>query len=449
MVGLVAPGLMMIAVTYGLARFAYGLFLPELREAFGLDDLMLGLIGAGSYVGYCVAIVLSLVFTSRIGPRRMIAAAGTVAVLGMALIATAPSAWMLAAGVLVAGTSTGLASPPMGDAVAQMIAPAKQDQANAMINSGTSAGVAISAPVALMVADQWRLAWAAFAAIGLAVLAWNVAIMPGKGAPSSGVRDNSSGEAVDTSSGVPSLSWRWFLSPRSLPLFVTAVGIGVASAAYWTFSRDLILQVGQPGPSGATAFWILLGVSGVTGAAAGNLVGRFGLTPALRSSLIGMAGATGLLAALASVRAATYLSATLFGASYIMLTGIVLVWSVAVFRERPSAGIGASFFLLAAGQALGAPLAGALADATGLRITFVVFAGVALATTLLRSNNLRVRRVGPEFLDPRLEQTTRYNPKTDDRAPNNESRRGPAYPGEASARGGLRPRRRNQRGTAP
>ena len=59
---LVAPGLAMIAVTYGLARFAYGLFLPEMRQAFSLSETVLGLIGAGSYVGYCVAIVIALVF---------------------------------------------------------------------------------------------------------------------------------------------------------------------------------------------------------------------------------------------------------------------------------------------------------------------------------------------------------------------------------------------------
>jgi hypothetical protein len=62
---LVAPGLGMIAVTYGLARFAYGLFLPEMREAFDLSESILGLIGAGSYAGYCVTILIALMFTSR------------------------------------------------------------------------------------------------------------------------------------------------------------------------------------------------------------------------------------------------------------------------------------------------------------------------------------------------------------------------------------------------
>jgi hypothetical protein len=54
---LVAPGLAMIAVTYGLPRFAYGLFLPEMRESLGLSDSVLGLIGAGSYAGYCLAVI--------------------------------------------------------------------------------------------------------------------------------------------------------------------------------------------------------------------------------------------------------------------------------------------------------------------------------------------------------------------------------------------------------
>jgi hypothetical protein len=61
----------MIAVTYGLARFAYGLFLPEMREALDLSETVLDLIGAGSYAGYCFAILIALLFTSRTRPRFM------------------------------------------------------------------------------------------------------------------------------------------------------------------------------------------------------------------------------------------------------------------------------------------------------------------------------------------------------------------------------------------
>src|SRR5919199_4344965 len=113
---LVAPGLATIALTYGLARFAYGLFLPQMRQSLDLSDSVLGLIGAGSYVGYCLAVLGALVLTSRSGPRFMAVAAGSVAVVGMAAVAGAPTGLVLALGVVVAGSSSGLASPPMGEA---------------------------------------------------------------------------------------------------------------------------------------------------------------------------------------------------------------------------------------------------------------------------------------------------------------------------------------------
>jgi len=365
----------MIAVTYGLARFAYGLFLPELRETFDLDAYVLGLIGAGSYAGYCIAVVVSLVFTARAGARFMVAAAGTVAVLGMALVAGAPGAWVLAVGVLVAGLSSGLVSPPMGEAVARTVAPGRQDRANALINSGTSVGVILSGPAALLAADGWRLAWAAFAMIGLAVLAWNAKVMPGRESRSAPER---AGEEV-----VPRLSLRWLLGPRSAPLFVAAAGMGFASAAYWTFSREFVVRAGGLDEIGSTVFWVVLGVCGIAGGAAGDLVSRFGLARALRGSLLVMAAAIGLLGTAPGYAPPVFASAALFGASYIALSGVILVWSVSVFRERPSAGLGAAFLVLAAGQAVGSPVAGTLAGATGLTITFWVFACVALATTLI------------------------------------------------------------------
>ncbi|CAA9414177.1 MAG: hypothetical protein AVDCRST_MAG55-1534, partial [uncultured Rubrobacteraceae bacterium] len=245
----------MIAVTYGLARFAYGLFLPEMRESLDLSESVLGLIGAGSYAGYCFAILGALVFTSRAGPRFMAIAAGTVAVVGMAAVAGAPAAWVLALGVLVAGSSSGLASPPMGEAVATSIPEESQDRANALINSGTSVGVALSGPAALLVTEQWRIAWVAFALVGGAVVVWNAIAMPRKP-----VGDDPPGGAAQTDG--PRLTVRYLVGPRSVPLFAAATGVGFASAAYWTFSRDLVVRFGDLSGASSTIFWIVIGVSG-------------------------------------------------------------------------------------------------------------------------------------------------------------------------------------------
>ena len=374
----------MIAVTYGLARFAYGLFLPEMRESLGLSDSVLGLIGAGSYAGYCFAILGALVFTSRAGPRFIAIAAGTMAVVGMATVAGAPAAWVLALGVLVAGSSSGLASPPMGEAVATSIPEESQDRANALINSGTSVGVALSGPAALLVTEQWRIAWIAFALVGGAVVVWNAIAMPRKP-----VSDDRPGGAAQTDG--PRLSVRYLVGPRSVPLFAAATGVGFASAAYWTFSRDLIVRFGDLSEASSTIFWIVIGVSGLAGGLAGDLVQRFGLARAFRVSVLSMAAAIGLLAAAPGVLLWAYSSAALFGSAYIMLTGIILVWSVSVFQERPSAGLGAAFLLIAVGQVFGALTAGALAGAAGLVVTFWAFAGIAVVAALI---------------DPRVEHTS-------------------------------------------
>lgn len=390
---LVAPGLALIAVTYGLARFAYGLFLPEMSEAFDLSPSLLGAIGAGSYLGYCVAIILSSVYTSRMGPRRMAVAAVAVAVVGMAVVASAPAAWVLALGILVAGSSTGLASPPMGEAVARSIRENLQDRANALINCGTSVGVALSGPAALLLAGQWRLAWAAFAVIGLAVLLWSAIVIPPEPVAADQRASESrepSGDADDASgvSNTMRLSFSYLMGahvrPRSSPLLAAAFGVGFASAVYWTFSRELVAQQGDLGQTGSTLFWTVIGVSGLVGGAAGDLVGRFGLTTVLRGALFSMAASIALLALAPGVLPLAYASAALFGSTYIMLTGVVLVWSIAVFPERPSAGLGAGFLVIAVGQAAGSPAAGALAGATSPITAFYSFAAAAVLTACVR-----------------------------------------------------------------
>lgn len=145
-----ATGFALIGVCYGFARFAFGLFLPEIRTDLALSPAIGGVIAGGSFLGYCVAIVASAWLTERYGPRPVAVGAGLVATTGLALIAMAPSAPMLALAVLFAGSSTGLASPPLGAAVAHVVRAERRDATNTIINAGTSAGVALSGPVALL-----------------------------------------------------------------------------------------------------------------------------------------------------------------------------------------------------------------------------------------------------------------------------------------------------------
>ena len=299
---LVAPGLALIAVTYGLARFAYGLpsaghargvrpfpflagadrrwFLPRLlRRGHYLAGLHVE-DGASPDGGWC----------GRGGGR------------GHGCVAGSPVAWVLALGILVAGSSTGLASPPMAEAVARSIRHSLQDRANTLINSGTSVGVALSGPAALLLSGQWRLAWTMFALVGLAVLAWNAAVMPREAVQDEGESGEPDEDGAEAGEGLgrTRLSFTYLIGARvrsrSLPLFAAAFGVGFASAVYWTFSREIVVQAGGLGQTGSTLFWTVIGISGLAGGAAGDLVGRLGLTSVLRGGLVSMAASMVLLA---------------------------------------------------------------------------------------------------------------------------------------------------------
>lgn len=50
-----APGAAMIAVTFGLARYGYGLLLPSMQAGIHLSPSGAGLIASGAYVSYLVA----------------------------------------------------------------------------------------------------------------------------------------------------------------------------------------------------------------------------------------------------------------------------------------------------------------------------------------------------------------------------------------------------------
>src|SRR3954469_12491633 len=120
---LVAAGIAMVATTFGLARYGYGLLLPDIRRSFELSSTSLGLIATGSYGAYLVTTAAMAAVGDRAGPRRPVLLGGACAVAGMVLVAVATSPLVLAAGVVIAGASAAPASPPFSDAVASALRP--------------------------------------------------------------------------------------------------------------------------------------------------------------------------------------------------------------------------------------------------------------------------------------------------------------------------------------
>lgn len=376
-----AAGACLIAVCYGLARFAYGLYLPAFQDDLELGSTASGVIAAASYAAYCVGIAASTALTARFGARTVAVSAGLLATAGCAAIAAAPSALVLGIGVTVAGSSTGVASPPLARAVADHVAARRQDRVQTVVNAGTGFGVAVSGPVALLTHEHWRAGWWAFALAAAVVSFWTWKAVP---AGPIGAARSAGAEGQG--------EWRGLFPAGAWALLGGATIMGAASTAGWTFGPALLQDAGGHGPSLTTAAWIVLGVCGLAGAAAGDLVARLSLQTAWRVLMIALSGATVVWALWPHSAVVAVVASGVFGAVYIALTGVLLVWGTRLYRGRASTGVGLAFLAIAAGQSLSAFVLGGLADLADLQAAFLAAAGMGVLGGLIRPVRTRVQR---------------------------------------------------------
>jgi predicted MFS family arabinose efflux permease len=379
---LVGAGIAMVGTSFGLARYGYGLLLPEMRASFDVSNATLGLIATGSYLAYLSGTALVATAGKRVGPLAPVVAGGVLAVFGMLLIAIAHSPAALALGVLIAGASAALSYPPFSDAVARDVAEPRQGRVLSMISSGTGWGVALAVPVAVVAGSHWRAAWVVFAVIGTIATAAAAAVLGRRGSAGRGAH------------ALPPLSWSWFVCPRSGPLLVGALLVGIGASVYWTFAADYVVAGDLPATAGAVLLAVV-GLSSILGSFAGDMLNRLGGRPALRVSAVALAASLFLLAAAPSSWWSVIASACAFGATYNLLLAVQAIWSGRVFAERPSTGLAAVLFMLGIGQIAGPTLAGLLADGVGLGAAFCV-GGATIATAALLPPREELRSGAPQ-----------------------------------------------------
>ena len=368
-----ASGFGLIAVCYGFGRFAFGLFLPQISADLALSSTLSGVISAGSFGGFCLAIVAAAWLTERFGPRTVAMAAGAIAAAGMVGIAAAASPTWLAVAVIVAGSSAGLASPPLAAAVAAKVDSARQDTTNTAINAGTSAGVALSGPVAILAGAGWRVAFACFAGAAAAMALATLATLSGTSTRVEAANDDVSGTGA-----LPAFS------PDLARLVAAACLTGVASTVVWTYGAELTAHNLGWDASETGVLWIVMGCAGLAGAASGWLIGRAGLNAVHLGFHVALALALVAVGHSHGGAGPTLTGGAVFGAAYLVLTGVYLVWGIAALPGRPAAGVMVAFLALAIGQALGASVFGMVMERTSPNSAVLGFALVALLAGLVR-----------------------------------------------------------------
>jgi len=356
------PGTAMIAVTFGLARYGYGLLLPDMRAEIQMTASTAGLVSSAAYLSYLAANIGVVAVLTRWGPRVAVAGAALLAAVGMGVIAGAHSVMFLAIGVVVAGAAAGMSFPPYADIVAGQVRPEKRDAVWATISSGTGWGVAIAGPIAIVAGDQWRVAWAIFVITAVVVGALAVFHAPA---------------AEDRRARLPQLSITWFFCPKSRPLLLSAVLVGAGSSVWWAFSVDALRQAGLD-PSAARLTYAVCGAAMLLASFSGAVFARFGLRPSYLVSCVLLAASLAVFGLSTAHLPSAVAAAIVFGAVYATVIAVHGVWSSRVFADHPSAGLSAVNTALTIGTLVGPTLAGVLIQQADFRVALITVAVLTL-----------------------------------------------------------------------
>ena len=368
---LVVAGTGLIAATYGLARLAYGLFLPDVQDDLALGTAAAGVISGGASVVYCAGALLGFLTAAR-HARALVVAAALSAAIGTAGMAAAPDAGSFAVFAITSSAGAGLASPALVAILQTNPATRQLPRTQTIVNAGTGPGLIAAGLLALLLLPAWRLAWVIAAVLTLAAAGLVI------------IADRGAGSAAPARRSLPPTSW--FAAHRRV--LAAALLMGCGSAAVWNYGRTFLVESGAAAAVSVTA-WIALGAGGTAVIVTARWMERRGPRAAWLLTVGTVALATALLAAAPGSAPLALAACAAFGWGYTAATGALIAWTAQIDPPRAPAGTALLFITLILGQALGASVVGTLISTVGYPLAFL---GAALASAAATTPALTTRK---------------------------------------------------------
>lgn len=353
-------GAAVVGVAFGMARYAYGLTLPNIREDLGLSELVLGIIASATFAGYLAGLLLAGPLAARHGSRAPTTVGGASGVLGAVIVAFAQSPGLLAAGVILAGSAGGWVWAPYSDIVTRAVPLRQQPRALAIITTGTSGGLVLLGGLSVLaLLGSWRLIWVGVALAAVAAALLNLRLVP-KTRPAPAV----------TKRHVASSLLAAVRGPAAY-----SVAYFAAVVIYFTYAAD-VLGSGALPAGALPAFYAAIGICGVVGVATGTFARRVGSSRVAGLCLGAVGVALGMLGLASDSLTATAVSACIFGAGYMAGSAVLAIWTAELVPQRAGEAFTACLIVGALSSVAAPAVAGAVIPELGLG-PLLVFAAVA------------------------------------------------------------------------
>ncbi|MFN3338876.1 MAG: MFS transporter [Dietzia sp.] len=357
-------GAAVVGVAFGMARYVYGLTLPDIRQELGLSELVLGLIASATFAGYLAGLVLAGPLAARRGARAPTTVGGVCGALGAVVVVAAPSPGLLAVGAVLCGSAGGWVWAPYSDIVTRTVAPRHQPRALAMITTGTGAGlIALGGLAVLAVQGSWRLVWAGVAVAAVIAAVVNLLLVP-RTDPIGRPRGRRDFATLARALPVP--------AGYSVVYFAVVV-------IYFTYAADVLGGTRLPAIA-VPVVYVLIGASGLMALATGGMAGRWGSSRVAAMCLVVVALALALLGLAGDSLAATVISACVFGVGYMTGSAVLAVWTAELVPDRAGAAFTACLVVGAVSSVIAPALAGAVIPALGLGALLLTSAAVSLVS---------------------------------------------------------------------
>ena len=383
---IVFAGALTIFSCFGMARFAFGMLLPAMREGLGLSYEQMGFLSTGNFAGYLLAVGLAPLTLRYVTPRRLVTGSLLAIGLCLVLLSCSTSYAVLVALYAVIGIGGGFANIPIMALVTRWFRRERRGQAAGMMIMGNGTAIILTGFLVPWLNGHfgdagWRFGWLTLGVAGL-VLGTVVGLLLRNdprdlGLEPLGTPRPASYDPAETHG--PYSATRILLHLGGLYLL-----FGLTYMVYGTFIVATMVDEFRFAEATAGTFWSWTGFfclfSGVGFGILSDRLGRRG----------------GLMLAFAVQGAAYLLVASQLGT--LALFGSVALYGLAVFAvpaimaaavgdylgtARAAAAFSLVTFCFAIGQTLGPALAGVMADAAGtFRVPYLAAAAINVMALL-------------------------------------------------------------------